>query len=179
MKGIYEMDWRRTMLRPLWLLFGVVAADQLLKAIIVAKVPLFYETGYILEVWGDFFRIIHVRNLGIVFSIGNNLPLLIRKILFVMLPVIVLLFCFFTLYLSNSITKLQRWCFSAILGGGLGNIIDRLFRENGVVDFLDFRFYGLFGMERWPTFNIADSCIVIGGIMVIVTNFWGQHKNHG
>lgn len=58
---------------------------------------------------------------------------------------------------------------SLILGGGVGNIIDRIFRPLGVVDFIDVRFYGLFGLERWPTFNIADSAIVVGGILLIIS----------
>ena len=38
-----------------------------------------------------------------------------------------------------------------IVGGGLGNLVDRFFRKEGVVDFIDVKFYGLFGLERWPT----------------------------
>jgi signal peptidase II len=42
------------------------------------------------------------------------------------------------------------------------------FRPEGVLDFLDVKFYGLFGLERWPTFNVADSAVVIcGGLLIL------------
>jgi uncharacterized protein (DUF342 family) len=56
-----------------------------------------------------------------------------------------------------------------ILGGGIGNLIDRFFRPAGVVDFIDCYFFGIFGMERWPTFNIADSAVVICGAIFVVS----------
>ena len=39
----------------------------------------------------------------------------------------------------------------------------------GVVDFLDFRFYGILGMERWPTFNLADATVVVSGILLFIS----------
>jgi signal peptidase II len=154
---------------PLILAAVIVVVDQITKAIIVANVPLFYESGYRIEVIGDFLRIIHARNLGIAFSIGDGLPFLVRKVLFVAMPIVVLLVLVVSLYRSPELTQRQRWFVAAILGGGVGNIIDRIFRPLGVVDFIDVRFYGLFGMERWPTFNVADSSVVVGGILLMAT----------
>lgn len=158
---------RHSLLRPLILLVLIVVVDQLTKWVIVAQVPLFYDAGFTIEVIGDFFRITHVRNLGIAFSIGHGAPPVIRRILFVALPIAVMGILFFSFYLSRSLTQGQRWAVAAILGGGIGNIIDRIFRPGGVVDFLDVRFFGLFGLERWPTFNVADSAVVIGGIFLV------------
>jgi signal peptidase II len=70
---------------------------------------------------------------------------------------------------NNDFTKLQRWSVAGIIGGGIGNLIDRIFRAEGVVDFIDVKFYGLFGLERWPTFNIADSAVVVCGILLIIS----------
>ena len=50
---------------------------------------------------------------------------------------------------------------AGILGGGIGNIIDRIFRPEGVVDFISVKFYGILGFDRWPTFNIADASVVV------------------
>ena len=58
-----------------------------------------------------------------------------------------------------------------IVGGGFGNLIDRFFRAEGVVDFIDVKFYGLFGMDRWPTFNVADSAVVVCGILLVISFF--------
>lgn len=158
----------RDLIRPLILTAIIIVIDQITKIIIVRSVPLYYETGYVLEVFGDFFRIIHARNLGIAFSLGDGLPFWIRKLLFVALPIAVIAILYFAFYNSREITQRQRWFVAMILGGGVGNIIDRIFRPSGVVDFLDVKFYGLFGMERWPTFNIADSSVVLGGIFLIL-----------
>ena len=65
--------------------------------------------------------------------------------------------------------KTQRWAIMGIVGGGFGNLIDRIFRAEGVVDFIDIKFYGLFGLQRWPTFNIADSAVVICGIILVIS----------
>ncbi len=113
---------------------------------------------------GDFFRIIHVQNPAIAFSIGRNLAAGPRRTLFSLLPlaVIALLFLYY-LFTRDPLTGFQKWTFAALLGGGLGNYVDRIFRPDGVVDFLDFKFYGILGMERWPTFNLADMTVVVAG----------------
>mgnify|MGYP006277088503 FL=1 len=162
---------------PLVLAAAIVLADQITKAIIVARIPLFYETGFTMEVIGDFFRIIHARNLGIAFSIGDGLPFWLRKTLFVALPVVVMIFVVGSLYRSTDISQRQRWMVAGIIGGGVGNIIDRIFRPLGVVDFLDVRFYGLFGLERWPTFNVADSSVVVGGVLLIISMLFTREEH--
>lgn len=75
---------------------------------------------------------------------------------------------------SDEFTQVQRWCITGIIGGGVGNLIDRVFRPQGVVDFLDFRFYGIFGLERWPTFNIADATVVVCSILLLITLLFEQ-----
>jgi signal peptidase II len=70
---------------------------------------------------------------------------------------------------SDEFTQLQRWAAAGIIGGGLGNIIDRIFRPDGVVDFVSVRLYGLFGFERWPTFNVADSSVVVCCIILLIS----------
>jgi len=58
---------------------------------------------------------------------------------------------------------------AGIIGGGLGNLIDRIFRPQGVVDFISVNFYGFLGFSRWPTFNIADSSVVVCGILLFLS----------
>jgi signal peptidase II len=108
------------------------------------------------------------------FSIGSGLPEGIRDILFLALPVAVLLFLLVFYFKSQQITGVQRWCFAAILGGGIGNLIDRFFRPEGVIDFISFKFYGILGFERYPTFNVADSTVVIAGIIMVLSYISGQ-----
>ena len=63
-----------------------------------------------------------------------------------------------------------------IVGGGMGNLIDRFFRPAGVVDFIDVRFFGILGMDRWPTFNIADMSVVVCGILLLLSFIIGMSR---
>ena len=156
---------------PIILIAAILISDQVTKALIVANVARIQDGGPIIEVFGDFFRIIHTRNLGIAFSIGQGLPDVARRLLFAGLPLLLIAGLFVYYIKTDELTKLQRWAVAGIVGGGLGNLIDRVFRPEGVVDFLDVRFYGLLGMERWPTFNIADAAVVVSGILLIIALF--------
>ena len=93
----------------------------------------------------------------------------LRGIVLVLLPVLVILIILRVYFKSRDLTRLQRWCIAGIVGGGIGNLIDRFLRPEGVVDFIDVKVFGLFGFERWPTFNVADSAIVVSGIILIVS----------
>lgn len=155
----------REMLFPFTLTALIIALDQLSKFLITEFVrPWSVGASF----FGDFFRIVRVYNPGIAFSIGQGLSGNVRGVLFGLLPLIVIGIVISVYLRSEDITRFQRWCVAGIIGGGFGNIIDRFFREEGVLDFLDVKFYGLFGFERWPTFNIADSAVVIcGGLLIL------------
>ena len=151
---------------PLLLTLGIIAADQIVKALIVATIP-YHTIGF---AWGgDFLWILHTRNLGVAFSIGYGLPDGLRHILFILLPLAVLGGVMVYYFRTDELSFFQRWCIAAIVGGGLGNQLDRIFRPKGVVDFVSVKFYGLFGLERWPAFNIADASIVVVGVLLAVS----------
>ena len=153
---------------PFVLTAAVIVLDQITNAVIVATVPRI-ETGTVISVIGDFLRIIHTRNLGVAFSLGRSLPEATRRVLFTILPAVVLVGIVIYYLKSDEFTRLQRWALAGIIGGGVGNVIDRIFRAEGVVDFIDVKFYGIFGMERWPTFNVADATVVVCGILLIAS----------
>lgn len=144
----------------------LIAADQITKKLIVHNIPV-NSIGY--SFWKDFLWIVHVKNLGIAFSLGDSVPGFVRVLLFIVLPLIVMAGLAVYLIRSENVTVLQRWCMAGILGGGIGNLIDRIFRPDGVVDFVSVKFYGLLGMERFPVFNVADSSIVVFGILILIT----------
>jgi signal peptidase II len=156
----------RSRLVPLIISAGVILVDQVTKIAVIRTIPKGSSVGVI----GDFFRLIHVQNPAIAFSIGRGLQAGTRRPLFMLLPlaVIALLFLYY-IFTRDPLTGFQKWCFGALVGGGLGNYVDRIFRPDGVVDFLDFRFYGLLGMERWPTFNLADATVVVAGILLFIS----------
>ena len=145
---------------------AIIIADQITKALIVKNIPL-YSVGA--SFFGDFLRIVHVCNPGIAFSIGQGWSVAVRGILFRIIPLVVIILVIGVYIRNDEFSTLQRWSIAGIVGGGLGNLIDRFFRTEGVVDFIDVKFYGLFGLERWPTFNVADSAVVVCGILLIIS----------
>ncbi len=156
-------------LLPLILMVLVIIADQLTKQLIVKNIPLTIPVTVGKAFFGDFLRIIHVCNPGIAFSIGQGWSLTLRAVLFRALPLIVIALVLTVYFRNDDFSSLTRWAVMGIAGGGIGNLIDRFFRKEGVVDFIDVKFYGLFGMERWPTFNVADAAVVICGILLIIS----------
>ena len=148
---------------PLLLVPVLVAADQAVKLIIVRTMRI----GEVIEVWGDFLWLWHVRNKAMAFSLGHWLPDGVKSALFIVLPMIVVAAVLIYYFRSPEVSPFQRWCFAAIVGGGLGNLVDRIARAEGVVDYVSVRFYGLLGLERWPAFNVADSSVVVAGLLLL------------
>jgi len=176
---------------PLSLTAVVILIDQISKAIIASNWPITPGTSFysgidpvtqrvshvIADIFGNgFIEIIHVRNKAIAFSLGENLPEFFKPVIFIIIPVLVLGFLVWYFFRTNEFTLLQRWAAAGIIGGGLGNMIDRVFRPDGVVDFVSVNVYNLFGMSRWPTFNFADSSVVVCCILLLVTMFISLKK---
>ena len=129
----------------------VVAADQLSKIWIRSNLALgesLPETGL--------FRLTHVNNTGAVFGLfqGQSFPLTIVAIIGIVVLLLIALFFFRRSPLL--VGRLGKPALGLILGGTVGNLIDRL-RLGGVTDFIDIGF--------WPAFNVADSAVVVGSII--------------
>ena len=138
---------------------AVVLADQATKAIVLGR----FAFGERLELTG-FFNLVLVYNKGAAFSFlsdaaGWQTPLLIG---FALVAIGIL----GTLIVRSPERRLLCTGFALILGGALGNLIDR-FRYGQVVDFLDFHVAGW----HWPAFNVADSAITIGAVLLILEGF--------
>lgn len=153
-------------LLPIILAIFVIVLDQISKLLIVKFIP---QNSIGTQFFGDFLRIVHVSNTGVAFSVGATWSETIRKLLFSLMPLVVIALVCVVYFRNKEFTKLQNWAIMGIVGGGLGNLIDRLFRAEGVVDFIDVKFFGIFGLNRWPTFNIADSAVVVCGIILLIT----------
>jgi signal peptidase II len=134
--------------------------DQLTKYWIVGD----FHYGEIVAVIPGFFDLTHVRNPGGAFSFFASGPPVQRMVFFIgtTLLAIGLLIVFFRRLEPQA--RLSALALGAILGGAIGNLIDRLYYGE-VIDFLDFH---LWGGYTWPTFNLADSFIVVGvGILML------------
>lgn len=138
----------------------VIIVDQISKLLVVQ----YMEAYQVIPILGDFLNLRLVYNTGAAFSLGAGFDGIVRKVLLGVLPAMLLFGLIAVLLKSKELSKVQRWFICGIIGGGFGNLIDRFFRPEGVVDFIDVKFFGILGMERWPTFNAADSFIVCCGI---------------
>lgn len=134
--------------------------DQLTKLWIVRNLS-FADRIPVIE---GFFSITHVRNPGAAFSLFATSPEPFRRVFFVVvtLVAIALVFSFFRRLAPGD--RLSALALGLVLGGAVGNLIDRLVYGE-VIDFLHFR---LIGGYTWPDFNLADSFIVTGvGLLVL------------
>jgi signal peptidase II len=152
----------------IWPALAVVLLDQISKYALIKSLRL-YES---VPVIAGFFNLVHIRNRGMAFGLMNR-PDINYGFYFLIIgtlgAIVLLLFWFFKFNKDGNQITLGL---SLILGGALGNLIDRLrFRE--VIDFLDF----YLGTYHWPAFNVADSAITIGTFWVVINLFF-QRSSH-
>ncbi len=145
--------------------------DQASKFIIRNYVD--FGSSNFIRVTDKFFWLTHVQNKGAAFSLSLGSDL-VNRIVFIAISVIATILLVRLILTSSS--KLETLAFSLILGGALGNLIDRIFLGS-VTDFIWWDFPDII-MHRWPVFNIADSAIVIAiTIMVIAILFFNSNKS--
>lgn len=142
----------------------VIVLDQLTKWLVVANVPLYGEVPIIPR----FFSISHVTNTGAAFSLFAHSSGSATLALAVFSAVIIALIVVWIARVR--VLTLQAVSFALILGGATGNLIDRV-RLRAVVDFLSFDL----GNYHWPDFNLADSAIVIGAVLLAADSIFGKH----
>jgi len=140
------------------LFFGVAGAAYLLdlgtKILAVERL----QAREPVEVLGDFFRLTLVRNPGAAFSTGTSYTLLLSVVAVVAVTVVLLL----SRRLNDRVWAVGLGC---LLGGVLGNLTDRVFRQPG---FLRGHVIDFFQLPNWPVFNVADICInVAAGVIVL------------
>ena len=141
---------------------AIVAADQITKALVVQNIPLFTDVPVLEGV----FHLTYVQNTGAAFSSMEGMRWLFVAV-FAALTVL-LLWEYFKKPMP--FTKFERWCIAAVYGGGLGNVIDRIFLGY-VVDMIEVEFI------RFAVFNVADIFITCGCAALIVSllfnkKFW-------
>lgn len=142
--------------------FLIIVADQFTKLWILRRI----ETGDI-EIT-PFFNLVLVWNRGISFGLfGQGNP--VSPIILIAISLIIA--AGFGVWLWQATNKHLVIAIGAVIGGALGNVIDRL-RFGAVVDFLDVHAFGW----HWPAFNIADSAIVLGIAFIVLDGLFCQSK---
>lgn len=127
--------------------------DQLIKYFVIHNLELYKSIKLI----PNFFYITFVKNDGAAFSILRG-----NRWLLIAIGIIALMFMIKLIIMEKKITKLDVVSYSLVIGGILGNLVDRIL-YGSVIDYLDFYLFGY----NAPVFNFADSCIVIGAIIII------------
>lgn len=153
-------------LQGLWVLVFtvlVVGFDQITKLAIAKR----FYLGQSIEVFGDFLRFTYIRNPGMAFGIRFGGPLFFT--IFALIASAIILVYLFRMRHERFHSRLSL---ALILGGAIGNLIDR-FAYGEVIDFIDI---GI-NETRWPVFNIADSAVTVGMIILVsLVLFEGQKE---
>lgn len=145
-----------TRIRWVWLSLGVMAADRATKAAIEILTP----EGYRRSLIDDFIYIVHARNPGIAFGIFSDSPPKWLTLLLIIGSLAVIGALSWMLVAGQAGT-ISRAGLALILGGAAGNVTDRLI-HGAVTDFFEV----ILGSYHWPAFNVADSAITIGAVLV-------------
>ena len=146
-------------LLPAIISLPVIVLDQCTKYLIIKSFAL-YQSHTVIE---HYLNIVHTRNRGIAFGLLSGSGSGMRVFLLISTSLLAIVFI---LYLLSSLKGKHTYAtitLSLILGGAIGNLIDRI-RWGAVVDFIDLHWYHY----HWPAFNCADSAISIGLVLLII-----------
>jgi len=114
-----------------------------------------------------FFYITYAQNTGIAFSMLEN------KIPFIIIMTILVIFFILKYVKENSKTNFERICYGTVIGGAVGNLLDRVV-YGYVIDFLDFHIFSY----HFPIFNLADTFIVIGILLLLMISLKEEKKQN-
>ena len=138
--------------------------DQITKILVIKILPL---SGSI-EIIKNFFYIIPTNNTGAAFSI-----LIGQRIFLILITIAILAFLIQYIKKNKIERKIDIISFSFIIGGSLGNLIDRIVRGY-VVDFISIKL----GSYNFPIFNVADTLIVVGVFLLLIKNTGGNKNDN-
>jgi signal peptidase II len=153
------------------LAFAIAAAifglDRFTKWLIESRVG-FFDTYKIIP---GFFDIVRSTNRGVAFGLFNDSNFEWRTTLLILGSLAACIVVSVMLWRAERLDRAALWGLALILGGAAGNVFDRILWGR-VTDFLLL----YFGSYQWPTFNIADSAIVIGSGLLILDQFRGKRQ---
>jgi signal peptidase II len=146
---------------------GVIIPDQITKAVIQQKYAL-WATDPVVP---GFFNLAHVLNKGAAFGFLNNPDTNWQIWFFAAVTVFAVAFIYHLLIGADKGDRFFIWGLGLVLGGALGNLIDRM-RFGFVVDFLDF----YVGDYHWPAFNVADIAISCGAFAILISMYMKNRR---
>lgn len=144
------------MILGLLIALGVIIVDQVSKYVVMHYIL----SEYVALVVAPFFAVVRAWNTGVSFSMFNNFGI---KGVYILSGVALIIVALLLKWLKSEKNRLVQVALGFIIGGALGNVIDRI-HLGAVFDFLDF----YVGDHHWPAFNMADSFICIGAALIII-----------
>ena len=154
--------------RPLLIALAVLLLDRITKWAIAQTIPLEDAANII----PGFFRLTHLENTGAAFSLFADSSSPFRTTLLITFSVAALAVVSVLLWKDRSVFHSGTLALSLILGGAVGNLWDRV-SDGKVTDFLDF----YIGVHHWPPFNLADSAIVVGALLLFMRMLRKDHHS--
>lgn len=156
-------------------IIATIALDQISKIIVRNTIEPRTATspGEQISLVGDRFIMMNVENEGAFLGMGSELSETLRIILLLILPIVVLIFVLRYVLKDKTIDKWSLFAFSAIIGGGIANIYDRIV-YGSVTDFF---FIDLGGIFKTGIFNVADMAVTTGMIILVFRSFKTKKKN--
>ena len=151
-----------------FVLFSCVGCDQVTKTIARQSLPKSEPLRFL----NDLFRMQYAENQGGFLSMGVDLPDNMRFWLFTICVGFVLASLLIYVLASKKMPITYVMAITLIIGGGIGNLIDRIFNDGAVVDFMNF---GV-GFFRTGVFNVADICITVGASLLFLFSVHHQEK---
>jgi signal peptidase II len=157
------MAFRSRALVTFIILFACIGCDRVTKIIAKQNLP----QDEVISLWKDTVRLGYTENPGAFLSFGANISEPVRYVVFTLIVGLFLSGLLIYQLSSKQMTRLQVLAMSLVLGGGYGNLIDRVFHEGHVFDFLN---VGI-GPLRTGIFNVADISITLGVLWFLVLAF--------
>ena len=144
--------------------FLFIFLDFIVKIIIKSNMDVYDSINII----PSFFSITYVRNTGAAFSIMEN-----SRVLFIIIALVSLILIHKYLIMNKVINKFLMISYSMLIGGIMGNMVDRIL-YGYVIDYLSFNIFGY----SFPIFNLADTFIVVSIIMLLLYEIGGRHARN-
>lgn len=151
----------------LFLLTANISCDQISKTIVRER--MFHREE--ISVLSNYFKLIKVENTGAFLSLGNTIPQPFKDIILAFLPLLFLIVAGIYVFANKTLSLSRVIAISFVVGGGIGNIYDRLV-HGSVTDFLHIDL----GIIRTGIFNMADVSIMVGMVMLLIESFIVKNK---
>ena len=142
----------------------MIVIDQYTKFMVTLHIPI----NYSIKVVDGLFNITHIRNSGVAFGIFSDQNSELKPFILIFISIIAIMAILVIFHQTGKNKKMVHTGLVLIFSGAIGNLIDRVLHKE-VIDFIDF----FIDNQHWPAFNIADSCITIGVMLMVVDMLLG------